>query len=115
MSVQTLLLSCWFPIHSHIHLLFLRRRVLVPHIALAEYNSQSLRCGRTQECNSYIAGLPVKTFWDPYEYAWARGLRENAKTIQDEYLWPALPPSRPKSVALTPPATRSSATASRSK
>lgn len=37
-----------------------------------------------QECNSYIQGLKVKTFWDPYDYEWARALRDNAKTIQDE-------------------------------
>jgi len=41
--------------------------------------------GTVQECNSYIDGLPVKTFWDPYEHEWARRLRDNAKTIQDEF------------------------------
>jgi hypothetical protein len=38
-----------------------------------------------QEANSYIAGLEVKAFHDPYEFSWARSLRENAKIIQDEF------------------------------
>ena len=38
-----------------------------------------------QEANSFIPGLPVKAFHDPYEFAWARGLRDNAKIIQDEF------------------------------
>ena len=38
-----------------------------------------------QEANSYIAGLDVKAFHDPYEFSWARSLRNNAKIIQDEF------------------------------
>jgi hypothetical protein len=38
-----------------------------------------------QECNSYVEGLSCKTFYDPYEYDWARKLRDNAKTIQEEF------------------------------
>jgi hypothetical protein len=38
-----------------------------------------------QEANSFIPGLPIKAFYDPYEFAWARALRDNAKTIQDEF------------------------------
>jgi len=35
-----------------------------------------------QECNSFVEGLPCKTFHDPYEFDWAQKLRDNAKTIQ---------------------------------
>jgi aspartyl/asparaginyl beta-hydroxylase (cupin superfamily) len=38
-----------------------------------------------QECNSFVEGLPCKTFHDPYAFEWAQKLRENAKTIQDEF------------------------------
>jgi hypothetical protein len=38
-----------------------------------------------QEANSYIRGLPIKPFYEAYDYAWARGLRDNAKIIQDEF------------------------------
>lgn len=38
-----------------------------------------------QECNSFVEGLPCKTFHDPYEYGWANKLKENAKTIQEEF------------------------------
>eukprot|EP00291_Cryptomonas_curvata_P004399 CAMPEP_0172184860 /NCGR_PEP_ID=MMETSP1050-20130122/19823_1 /TAXON_ID=233186 /ORGANISM="Cryptomonas curvata, Strain CCAP979/52" /LENGTH=209 /DNA_ID=CAMNT_0012858731 /DNA_START=335 /DNA_END=961 /DNA_ORIENTATION=- len=38
-----------------------------------------------QEANSYISGLEVKAFHDPYQFAWARSLRDNAKVIQDEF------------------------------
>ena len=38
-----------------------------------------------QECNSYVEGLPCKTFHDPYQFSWAEQLREHAKTIQEEF------------------------------
>ena len=38
-----------------------------------------------QEANSYIRDLPIKAFHEPYDYSWARGLRDNAKIIQDEF------------------------------
>jgi len=43
-----------------------------------------------QECNSFVEGLPCKTFHDPYEFDWAQKLRDNAKTIQDEFTRVAL-------------------------
>jgi len=39
----------------------------------------------TQECNSFIEGLPCKTFHDPYEYDWAQQLRDKASIIQEEF------------------------------
>ena len=38
-----------------------------------------------QECNSYIEGLGIKTFYDPYEFEWAKNLRDCASIIQEEF------------------------------
>eukprot|EP00802_Teleaulax_amphioxeia_P014515 Tamp_14582.p1 GENE.Tamp_14582~~Tamp_14582.p1 ORF type:complete len:342 (+),score=101.35 Tamp_14582:140-1027(+) len=38
-----------------------------------------------QECNSYVEGLPCKTFHDAYAYEWAQQLRDKAAVIQDEF------------------------------
>lgn len=38
-----------------------------------------------QECNSYVEGLTIKAFRDPYEFEWARKLRDSAKIVQDEF------------------------------
>jgi hypothetical protein len=38
-----------------------------------------------QEANSYISGLEVKAFHDPYQFGWARSLRDKASIIQDEF------------------------------
>jgi len=42
-------------------------------------------CGAVQECNSYVEGLPCKTFHDVYAYEWAQKLRDKASIIQDEF------------------------------